>query len=95
MKQVIIKIRDIDGKLRAKEYFTNVAQFESFAQDFISNNMTFGYEVQIKIGNQYSVYKCYEELLDDAKYNCNDFEEEIFSLIQNCMYYVKNYLPKY
>lgn len=95
MKQVIIRIRDVDGKLRAREYFTNVAQFESFAQDFISNNMTSGYEVQIKVGNQYSAFKCYEELLDDARYNCEDVETEIYNLIQDCMYYVKQYLPRY
>lgn len=95
MKQVIVRIRDVDGKLRAKEYFTSVSQFESFAQGYIAERLESGYEVQIKVGNNYSAFRTYEGLLDDARYNLTDIDSEIYSLVQNCISYVKDYLPRY
>lgn len=95
MKQVIIKIRDVDGKLRVKQYFTSVAQYEYEAVDFIENNLGPCYEVEIKVGNQFKAYKLESDLASDANYNCTDIRQEIDSFITLNTYYVEQYLPRY
>lgn len=98
MKQVIIRIRDVDGKLRDKFYYTSQAQFNSYAyKDILESSLTSGYEIDIKFGNEYRTFKTYEELLDDAKFNCTDLDDEIYTLVNeyNVQYYLKQYLPRY
>ena len=95
MKQVIIRIRDVDGKLRAKEYFTSVAQFEDFAADYIEKNLGTCYEVEVKVGNQFKAYKLETELLDEAIDNNTTLWEQIDAFLATTSTYVRNYLPRF
>lgn len=95
MKQVIIRIRDVDGKLRNKKYFTTVAQYEYEATDFIYKNLECGYEVELKVGNQFKAYTLECDLTSDARCNCTDIKEEIDTFITLNSYYVEQYLPRY
>lgn len=95
MKQVIIRIRDVDGKLRAKQYFTSVAQYEYEAVDFIENNLGPCYEIEVKVGNQFRAYKLESDLAGDARYNGTSLKEEIDTFITLNTYYVEQYLPRY
>lgn len=98
MKQVIIRIRDVDGKLRNKFYYSNVSQFNTYAyKDIEESNFMSGYELDIKVGNQYRVYRVYEDLCDSAKENGTDIYDEIYRLVYgyDLQYYIKEYLPRY
>ena len=99
MKQVIIKIRDVDGKLRTLEYYYCYSEYERYAYIFVRDNLAPGYEVQVKVGNQYSAFKTYQEFFDDAIYNDVDIKKEIFDWLlssdspRKCL--VKEYLPNF
>ena len=95
MKQVIIRIRDVDGKLRAKEYFTTYAQYLDNAVDYIENNLGCCYEVELKVGNQFRAYKLESDFQSDARFNLTSFRQEIDSWVTSNAYYVEQYLPRY
>lgn len=104
MKQIIIRVKDYDGKLIAKDYYYSQARFNDEAADFIYQFLNPGYGVQIKIGNLYSKYLTHSELLDIMKEvnllsinNCNE-KECIYDYLINdysVQHYMKEYLPKY
>lgn len=104
MKQVIIRIKDYDGKLIAKDYYYSQARFNDEGANFIYQFFNPGYEVQIKIGNSYSKYLTHSELLDIIKEvelvdNTTYNEKEcIYDYLINdydIQYCIKEYLPKY
>ena len=104
MKQIIVRIKDYDGKLIAKDYYYSQARFNDEGADFIYQFLNPGCEVQIKIGNLYSKYLTHSELLDIIKEvelldNTNYNEREcIYDYLINdygVQYYMKEYLPKY
>ena len=98
-RQVIIKIRDLKGKLRATQYYYCSSDFSTEAPKYIKENMFKGCEIQIKVGNQYSSFYSYEELQELAKEDNIEVSSVIYgwlnSPISSVKYYVENYLPKY
>lgn len=104
MKQIIIRVKDYNGKLIAKDYFYSQARFFDEAAEFIYNNMEPGDEVQIKIGNLHVVYFTHSELMDamqDYKiYDELDLNHKQAIQLKyiedySVKYYVKEYLPQY
>lgn len=102
MKQVIIRIKDYNGKLIAKDYYYSQARFNEEATEFIYLNLNPGTEVQIKIGNLYCQYLTHSELLDIMKeYELEDCDYNEYQVIKDYLingysiqYYIKEYLPQ-
>ncbi len=94
MKQVIIRIRDVDGKLKAKEYFTSLNQYLYDATDYINKHLDAGYEVDIKVGNLFRAYKTESDFTSDARFNVTSIKFEIESFVKSISYYVEQYLGR-
>jgi len=99
MKQVIVKIKNEKEKVISKFYYTSQGQFFSYAFkdiiESINSNFKDCYELDIKIGNQYRLYKSIEEIYEDAAYYGIDFDEQVSNYLNSydIKYYVKEYLP--
>lgn len=104
MKQIIIRIKDYKGKLIAKDYYYSQVRFNDEAAEFIFKNFEPGDEVQIKIGNLYTLYFTHSELMDamqDYKIydNLDLNHKQVIQLKYiedySIQYYMKEYLPQY
>lgn len=100
MKQVIVRIRDCRPtytKTIAKYYFLCVSSFECDVMDCI-NSLLPGQEIYIKVGNLYSKFVSYEELLENSQINGTALDEELYNNLKNdysLNYWLNQYLPKY
>ena len=100
MKQVIVRIRDCRPtyiKTIARHYFYSVSQYEYEVMDCVKNLLP-GQEIYIKVGNLYSKFVSYEDILESCEINHTTFEEELYNNVvndYNIKYYIKDYLPIY
>lgn len=100
MKQVIVRIRDCRPtytKTIAKYYFYCVSSYEYDIMDCIKTLLP-GQEIWIKVGNLYSKYISYEELMENSQIDDITMEEELYNNLKNdysLNYYMKEYLPQY
>lgn len=100
MKQVIVRIRDCRPtytKTIARYYFYCVSSYEYDVMDCVKTLLP-GQEIWIKIGNQYSKFVSYEEILEACALNKTSFEEELrYQLLEDYSvnYNMKEYLPVY
>ena len=100
MKQVIVRIRDCRPtytKTIAKYYFLCVSSYEYDVMDCIKTLLP-GQEIWIKVGNLYSKYISYEELMENSQIDGITMEEELYNNLKNdysLNYYMKEYLPQY
>ena len=100
MKQVIVRIRDCRPtytKTIAKYYFYCVSSYEYDVMDCIKTLLP-GQEIWIKVGNLYSKYISYEELMENSQIDGITMEEELYNNLKNdysLNYYMKEYLLQY
>lgn len=100
MKQVIIRIRDCRPtyiKTVARYYFLCVSSYEYDVMDCVKTLLP-GQEIWIKVGNLYSKYISYEELVENAQKDDITIDEELYNNLledYNLNYYINQYLPKY
>ena len=92
MKQVIITIRDVDGRLRGKRYFNSVDDYLYNATEYIDNNLGPCYEVEFKCGNQFRTYKLESDFQSDANFNLTSITKAIDSWVTCNAFYVEKYL---
>lgn len=100
MKQVIVRLRDCRvNKIKTlkKAYYSSQAQYEYYVYKDFKDLMP-GQEIYVKIGNRYSFYLTYEEIVEYAKIDNTTFDEELNHYLTNNMvgsFYIKEYLPEY
>ena len=97
MKQVIIYIKDKKDRTTEKCYLYSVAQFNDLAYCFLNNYLVKDKEAIIKIGNQYTSIRDYEDIMIEAKENGMSYHEAIKHWIGSyeIQNYVERHLPKY
>lgn len=100
MKQVIVRIRDCKAtryKTVATAYFYTRAHYRDEILDFAKTLMPHQ-EIYIKVGNQYSKYISYEEIMEASEIDEQTFDDELYTqLIDNYSlnYEITNYLPRW
>lgn len=100
MKQVIVRIRDCRPtytKTVARYYFLCVSSYEYDVMDCVKTLLP-GQEIWIKIGNLYSKFISYEEIIEACEINKTSFEEELrYQLLEDYSvnYNMREYLPVY
>lgn len=100
MKQVIIRIRDCRPtytKTRTKFYYYSIAQYKSDAVGDCLCLMP-GEEIWIKVGNLYSKYISYEELMENSQKDGITSDAELYNNLiedESLKYWLNQYLPNY
>lgn len=100
MKQVIVRIKDCRAtytRTLAVAYFYSVSQYESEVLDFVKGLMPHQ-EIYVKVGNQYSKYISFEELVELYENTTESVDDVIYHELiddEDLMYHIKEYLPRY
>lgn len=100
MKQVIVRIRDCKAtgfKTVATAYYYSKNQYRDEVIDFVKTLMPHQ-EIYVKVGNQYSKYISYEEIVERYQNTLETVDEVLYDELLDdgtLNYYIKEYLPRY
>lgn len=100
MKQVIVRIRDCRAtgfKTVKTAYYHSKAQYRDEILDFVKTLMPHQ-EIYVKVGNQFSKYISYEEIVERYQNTLETVDEVLYDELLDdgtLNYYIKEYLPRY
>lgn len=100
MKQVIVRIRDCRAtgvKTVATAYYYSKNQYRDEVIDFVKTLMPHQ-EIYVKVGNQFSKYISYEEIVERYQNTLETVDEVLYDELLDdgtLNYYIKEYLPRY
>ena len=100
MKQVIVRIRDCRAtgyKTVKTAYYYSKNQYRDEVIDFVKTLMPHQ-EIYVKVGNQFSKYISYEDILQRYQNTLETVDEVLYDEILEdgtLNYYIKEYLQRY
>lgn len=97
MKNVIIRIRNNKGQIKAKFYYPTQSHFNTYSYKDVCENIQKGDELDVKVGTNYRTFTTYEEVEEEARINETDFEGQMWDWINNnfLKWEIEGYLPRW